>query len=210
MGTRFIAIPCKGSTTKMLSWEWEHLKRATETLERDIGDMEDMETLNLPLMALECLLMASLEDMAGLGLPLMVVQIFWGRRVIMCSLLHMAPNLLHMTPNLLHMAHNLLHMTPNLLHMALTFLLMVLGFLLMVHLLLRNHLQLMAVLALVLGRPTSELRRPICPLATVFLLAMVCRIMHTNLTRVVSHNILEPTSSNLPTKRLPLLLCPVN
>merc|ERR1712112_34762 len=159
MGTRFIAIPCKGSTTKMLSWEWEHLKRATETLERDIGDMEDMETLNHPLMALECLLMASLEDMAGLGLPLMVVQIFWGRRVIMCSLLHMAPNLLHMTPN---------------------FLLMVLCFLLMVHLLLRNHLQLMAVLALVLGRPTSELRRPICPLATVFLLAMVCRIMHTN------------------------------
>merc|ERR1712112_47534 len=147
------------------------------------------ETLNLPLMALECLLMASLEDMAGVGLPLMVVQIFWGRRVIVCSLLHMAPNLLHMTPNLLHM---------------------VLGFLLMVHLLLRNHLQLMAVLALVLGRPTSELRRPICPLATVFLLAMVCRIMHTNLTRVVSHNILEPTSSNLPTKRLPLLLCPVN
>merc|ERR1712112_778741 len=145
--------------------------------ERDIGDMEDMEALNLPLIALECLLMASLEDMAGLGLPLMVVQIFWGRSVIMCSLLHTAPNLLHMTPNLLHM--------------ALTFLLMVLSFLLMVHLLLRNHLQLMVVLALVLGRRTPE---PICPLATVFLLAMDCRIMHTNLTWVVSHNILEHTS----------------
>ena len=105
----------------------------------------------------------------------------------------------------------------SLLHMALTFLLMVPSFLLMVHLLLRNHIHLMAVLVLVLGRLTSELRRP---MATVFLLAMVCRIMHTNLTWVVSHNILEPTSnlehtrnleltSNLP-KRLLLLLCPVN
>merc|ERR1712126_8803 len=108
--------------------------------------------------------------MAGLAHPLLVVQIFWGRRDIMCTLLHMAPTLL----------------------------LMALPFLLMVHLLLRNHLQLMAVLALDLGRPTSEQRRPICPLAIVFLLAMVCRIMHTNLTWVVSH-ILEPTRNLEPT-----------
>merc|ERR1719432_573170 len=108
----------------------------------------------------------------------MVVQIFWGRRDIMCSLQPMAPNLLHM---------------------ALSFLLMVLSFLLMVHLLLRNHLQLMVVLALVLGRLTPE---PICPLATVFLLAMDCRIMHTNLTWVVSHNILEHTRNLEPTRNL--------
>merc|ERR1712133_10829 len=106
-------------------------------------------------------------------------------------------------------------MAPTLLHMALTFLLTALHFLLMVHLLLRNHLQLMAVLALDLGRPASEQRRPICPLATVFLLAMVCRIMHTNLTWVVSH-ILEPTnleptsSSRLPFKRVLPLPRPVN
>merc|ERR550519_891327 len=127
---------------------------------------EDMEGLDVHLMALE-------EVMVELAPTPMVVQVLY----MVCQDMGGRGDTTHrlqpMEPNLLLMIHNLL---------------------LMMHLLLLNHLQPMEVLQLVLpqGRLMTHLPRPMRPLPTIFLLAMVFDLLHTNLA---SNNSLVPSSN---------------
>ena len=99
--------------------------------------------------------------------------------------------------------HRLQPMVPNLL-------LVIHNLLLMMHLVLHNHLQPMEVLQLAQGRLMTHLPRPMRPLPTIFLLAMVFDLPHTNLgsNSLVPSSNLEPTNSLLHS-RLLLAQCDV-
>merc|ERR550519_1534628 len=83
---------------------------------------------------------------------------------------------------------------------------MIHNLLLMMHLLLHNHLQPMEVLQLALlqGQPTTQLPRPMRPLPTIFLLAMVFDLPHTSLSLPHTSLSLPHTSLSLPHTRLSL------
>merc|ERR1711934_395918 len=130
--------------------------RAMEGLDFHLtASEEDMEGLNVHLMALE-------EVMVELAPTPMVVQVLY----MVCQDMGGRGDTTHrlqpMVPNLLLVIHNLL---------------------LMMHLLLHNHLQPMEVLQLALpqGQLMTPLPRRMRPLPTIFLLAMVFDLPHTNL-----------------------------
>merc|ERR1719341_1780995 len=159
------------------------MERVTEDLEGMEGldfhltaSEEDMEGLDVHLMALE-------EVMVELAPTPMVVQVLYMECQVMGGRGDTTHRLQPMVPNLLPMIHNLL---------------------LMMHLLLHNHLQPMEVLQLALlqGRPMTHLPRPMRPLPTIFLLAMVSVLLYTNLGRVASNNSLVPSSNLEPTNSL--------
>ena len=135
-----------------------------------------MEGLDVHLMALE-------EVMVELAHTPMVVQVLYMEFQDMGGMWDTTHQLQPMVPNLLLMIHNLL---------------------LMMHLLLHNHLPPMEVLQLALlqGQPTTQLPRPMRPLPTIFLLAMVFDLPHTSLCRVASSNSLVPSSNLEPTNSL--------
>merc|ERR1719341_1391240 len=142
---------------------------------------EDMEGLDVHLMALE-------EVMVELAPTPMVVQVLYMECQDMGGRGDTTHRLQPMVPNLLPMIRNLL---------------------LMMHLLLHNHLQPMQALQLPQGRLMTHLPRLMHPLPTIFLLAMVFDLPHTNLgsnSQVPSSN-LEPTNSLL--HRLLLTQCDV-
>merc|ERR1719222_1666456 len=145
------------------------MERVTEDLEGMEGldfhltaSEEDMEGLDVHLMALE-------EVMVELAPTPMVVRVLYMECQVMVGRGDTTHRLQPMVPNLLPMIHNLL---------------------LMMHLVLHNHLQPMEVLQLVLPqvRLMTHLPRPMRPLPTIFLLAMVFDLPHTNLG---SNNSLE-------------------
>merc|ERR1719500_1206291 len=155
-----------------------------EDMERVTEDLEGMEGLDVHLMALE-------EVMVELAPTPMVVQVLY----MVCQDMGGRGDTTHrlqpMEPNLLLVIRNLL---------------------LMMHLLLHNHLQPMEVLQLVLPqvRLMTHLLRPMRPLPTIFLLAMVFDLPHTNLgsNSLVPSSNLEPTNSLLHS-RLLLAQCDV-
>merc|ERR1711934_376124 len=158
--------------------------RAMEVLEDMERVTEDLEGLDVHLMALE-------EVMLELAPTPMVVQVLY----MVCQDMGGRGDT----------THRLQPMEPNLL-------LVIRNRLLMMHLLLHNHLQPMEVLQLVLPqvRLMTHLPRPMRPLPTIFLLAMVFDLPHTNLgsnSPVPSSN-LEPTNSLLHS-RLLLAQCDV-
>merc|ERR1711934_100951 len=155
--------------------------RAMEVLEDMERVTEDLEGLDVHLMALE-------EVMVELAHTPMVVQVLY----MVCQDMGGRGDTTHrlqpMVPNLLLVIHNLL---------------------LMMHLVLHNHLQPMEVLQLPQGLLMTHLPRPMRPLPTIFLLAMVFDLPQTNLgsnSQVPSSN-LEPTNSLL--HRLLLAQCDV-
>merc|ERR1719341_1160568 len=155
-----------------------------EDMERVTEDLEGMEGLDFHLTASE-------EDMEGLDVHLMAleeVMVELAPTPMVCQDMGGRGDTTHrlqpMEPNLLLMIHNLL---------------------LMMHLLLLNHLQPMEVLQLVLpqGRLMTHLPRPMRPLPTIFLPAMVFDLPQTNL----GSNSLVPSSNLL--HRLLLAQCDV-
>merc|ERR1711934_92253 len=153
--------------------------RAMEVLDFHLtASEEDIEGLDVHLMALE-------EVMLELAPTPMVVQVLY----MVCQDMGGRGDT----------THRLQPMEPNLL-------LVIRNRLLMMHLLLHNHLQPMEVLQLVLPqvRLMTHLPRPMRPLPTIFLLAMVFDLPHTNLgsnSPVPSSN-LEPTNSLLHSRLL--------
>merc|ERR1711934_1254261 len=142
--------------------------RAMEGLDFHLtASEEDMEGLNVHLMALE-------EVMVELAPTPMVVQVLY----MVCQDMGGRGDTTHrlqpMVPNLLLVIHNLL---------------------LMMHLVLHNHLQPMEVLQLPQGLLRTHLPRPMRPLPTIFLLAMVFDLPQTNL----GSNSQVPTSNQQPT-----------
>merc|ERR1719397_1576901 len=154
---------------------------ATEALE---WATEDLEVLDLHLMASECLLMALEEVMVvELAHTPMVVQVLYmayqdlgGRGDIMHKLQLTVGSLLLTVPNLQFLVLNLLLLTR----------------------LLHNHLR-----PMVQGLLMMQLLRPMHPLPTIFLRAMVVNPLRSNSSLKPSNN-LEP-SNNLQ-HRHPLLL----
>merc|ERR1719237_706403 len=166
----------------------EDMERVTEDLEGMEGldfhltaSEEDMEGLDVHLMALE-------EVMVELAPTPMVVQVLYMECQDMVGRGDTTHRLQPMVPNLLLVIHNLL---------------------LMMHLVLHNHLQPMEVLQLAQGRLMTHLPRPMRPLPTIFLLAMVFDLPQTNLgsNSLVPSSNLEPTNSLL--HRLLLAQCDV-
>merc|ERR1712210_299066 len=162
--------------------------RVTEDLEGMEGldfhltaSEEDMEGLDVHLMALEEVMVELAPTPMAVQVPYMECQDMGGRG-------DTTHRLQPMVPILLLVIHNLL---------------------LMMHLLLHNHLQPMQVLQLVLPqvRLMTHLPRPMRPLPTIFLLAMVFDLPQTNLgsNSLVPSSNLEPTNSLL--HRLLLAQC---
>merc|ERR1712037_582255 len=166
----------------------EDMERVTEDLEGMEGldfhltaSEEDMEGLDVHLMALEEVMVELAPTPMAVQVPYMECQDMGGRG-------DTTHRLQPMVPILLLVIHNLL---------------------LMMHLLLHNHLQPMQVLQLVLPqvRLMTHLPRPMRPLPTIFLLAMVFDLPQTNLgsNSLVPSSNLEPTNSLL--HRLLLAQC---
>ena len=188
--------------TEDLGGVMEVLGEATVALE---WGTEDLEVLDPRHMVLECIPMALEEDMVELGHTLMVAQALYmvcqdleGRGDIMHRLQLMVGSLLLTAPNLLSMAPNLQFMMLNLQLMAL-------------NLLLLNPLP-----PTVQGLLMMQLLRPMHPLPTVFLLAMVVNLLRSSSSlelssslgvsnsSLVASNCLEP-SNNLRHRHLLLL-----
>merc|ERR1719341_1408518 len=161
--------------------------RAMEVLEDTERVTEDLEVLDFHLTAseedMECLdahPMALEEVMVELAPTPMVVQVLYMECQDMGGRGDTTHLLQPMVPSLLPMIHN---------------------HLLMMHLLLHNHLQPMEVLQLVSpqGRLMTHLPRPMRPLPTIFLLAMVFDLPQINLgsNSLVPSSSLEPTNSLL-------------
>merc|ERR1719447_1544273 len=144
---------------------------------------EDLEVLDLHHMVLECLHMASEEDMVELAHTPMGAQVLYmacqdleGRGDIMHRLQLMVGSLLLMVPNLQFMMLNLQFMALNLLHNP--------------------------PLPTVLGLLMMQLLRPMHPLPTVFLLAMVVNLLRPSSSLEVSNSRLEVSSSLVASSRL--------
>merc|ERR1719222_450485 len=149
-----------------------------EDMERVTEDLEGMEGLDFHLTAseedmegLDVHLMALEEVMVELAPTPMVVQVLYMECQVMGGRGDTTHRLQPMVPNLLPMIHNLL----------------------------LNQLQPMEVLQLVLpqGRLMTHLPRPMRPLPTIFLLAMVFDLPHTNLGSNSLSSNLELTNSLL-------------
>merc|ERR1719432_673251 len=168
----------------------EDMERGTEGLDFHLmASEEDMEGLEVHLMALEEVMVELAPTPMVVQVPYMECQDMVGRGDTTHRLQPMVPNRLQpMVPNLLLVIHNLL---------------------LMMHLVLHNHLQPMEVLQLAQGRLMTHLPRPMRPLPTIFLLAMVFDLPQTNLgsNSLVPSSNLEPTNSLL--HRLLLAQCDV-
>jgi len=145
----------------------EVLGEATVALE---WGTEDLEVLDPRHMVLECIHMASEEDMVELGHTLMVAQALY----MVCQDLEGRGDIMH---RLQLMVGSLLHTAPNLQFMMLNLQLMALNLLLL------NPLP-----PTVQGLLMMQLLRPMHPLPTVFLLAMVVNLLR-------SSSSLEPSSS---------------
>ena len=181
--------------TEDLGGVMEVLGEATVALE---WGTEDLEVLDLHHMVLECLPMASEEDMVELGHTLMVAQALY----MVCQDLEGRGDIMH---RLQLMVGSLLHTAPNLQFMMLNLQLMALNLLLL------NPLP-----PTVQGLLMMQLLRPMHPLPTVFLLAMVVNLLRSSSSlelssslgvsnsSLVASNCLEP-SNNLRHRHLLLL-----
>merc|ERR1719341_563212 len=168
------ATAALGTATAVTTMATASMTRATvatramevlEDMERVTEDLEGMEGLDFHLTASE-------EDMEGLDVHLMALE------EVMVELAHtpMVVQVLYMVCQDMggrgDTTHQLQPMVPNLL-------LVIHNLLLMMHLVLHNHLQPMEVLQLPQGRLMTHLPRPMRPLPTIFLLAMVFDLPQT-------------------------------